>query len=789
MHSVRWTKVARDAWLHRSRTVLVVLAITIGIAGAGSVLNTWALLKRVTREEYLATNPPSAILRLDSIDAPLLAAVRALPGVASAEARRTVVASVLSGGAWRTAILFAAPDLATSAIGRVVRDRGTWPPADGALVIEHSSLEFSELAIGDSGAVRLGTGDVVRLPITGVARDAGLAPGWMEHVVYGFVTPATVARLGGGATLDELRIVTRNEPMNRDANRAVAVQVRALAERLGHRVREVDVPVPGRHIHAAQMDSLLLTQGAFGLLTLLLSAFLVVNLVTAMLAGQLREIGIMKTLGASTGQLAAMYLVLALGLGALACLLAVPLAIWVGRGYAAFSAQLLNFSVAGVSVPTWSIVLQLAVGMLMPVLAAAIPVTRGCRIPVGDALRDVGISDTGARGAGRLFGATGLARPLLLSIRNTFRRRQRTVLTLITLALGGAVFLGALGLRSAIRESVALLFGSTLKHDVTVRFEQRHQADSVEAAGRRTSGVAVVEAWSGARASLRGTDSLPRASFPISGIPVASALVALRMQQGRWLHAGEDSGLVVNRALAAEEPALVPGAIVTLVIGGRPTRWHVVGIAEGLPGPTAWATRGAIARASGDARVSTIAIKTQPMSVAEQSELIQRLRDNLERAGLLVASTALTQANREVLEDHLLMVSGFLLIMSQLMLVVGGLGLASTMSLSVIERTREIGVLRAIGARHGAILTMVQVEGLVISLLGWLLAVPLSIPVGVLLGRAFGRIMFEVPVRLMPEALPVLAWLGVAVVVSIVACLWPALRAMRVTTAAALAYE
>ena len=46
------------------------------------------------------------------------------------------------------------------------------------------------------------------------------------------------------------------------------------------------------------------------------------------------------------------------------------------------------------------------------------------------------------------------------------------------------------------------------------------------------------------------------------------------------------------------------------------------------------------------------------MSVAEQSELIQRLRDNLERAGLLVASTTLTQANREVLEDHLLMVSG-----------------------------------------------------------------------------------------------------------------------------------
>ena len=74
------------------------------------------------------------------------------------------------------------------------------------------------------------------------------------------------------------------------------------------------------------------------------------------------------------------------------------------------------------------------------------------------------------------------------------------------------------------------------------------------------------------------------------------------------------------------------------------------------------------------------------------------------------------------------MVAGFLGNMSLLMLVVGGLGLASTMSLGVLERTREIGVLRAIGARHGSILAMVQIEGLVIALLSWALAIPLSLP-------------------------------------------------------------
>ncbi len=789
MRSVRWRKVARDAWLHRSRTLLVVLAIAVGIAGAGSVLNTWSLLRRVTRDEFLATNPPSATLRLDAVDSSLLAAVRALDGVQGAEARRTLVASVQSGGAWRTAILFVAPDLATSTIGRVVPDRGTWPPPDGALVVEHSSLEFSELIVGDSADLRLGTNGAVRLPVVGVARDAGLAPGWMEHVVYGFITPATAARLGGASTLDELRIVARNDPMNRDANRQLATQVRAVAESMGRRVREVDVPVPGRHIHAAQMDSLLMTQGAFGLLALLLSAFLVVNLVTAMLTGQVREIGVMKTLGASDGQLSVMYLALALGLGLVACAVAVPLAMVAGRAYAEFSSSLLNFSVIGVAIPAWSIALQVAVGMLMPVAAAAIPVWRGCRMPVAAALRDLGVTDAHVRASGRLLRIPGLSRPTLLSLRNTFRRRQRTTLTLVTLALGGAVFLGALSLRTGIRDSVAMIYGSTFKHDLTVRFEKRHPMAVLEAAGRRTSGVVTAEAWTAVRASMRGPDSLPRTSFALTGLPPATMLVGFTVRAGRALAAGDDSALVVSRTLADDDPSLVPGARVTLVIAGRSTRWQVVGIVNAGPGENAWTTREGIARATGDTTSASLVIKAAPMSVAEQSDLIQRLRDDLERAGLLVASTSLVQANREVLEDHLLMVAGFLVVMAQLMLVVGGLGLASTMSLSVLERTREIGVLRAIGAQHGAILAMIQVEGLVISLLAWLLAVPLSIPLGALLGRAFGQIMFEVPVRWVPEGWPVLAWLGVAVVVSLLACLWPARRAMQVTTAAALAYE
>lgn len=111
------------------------------------------------------------------------------------------------------------------------------------------------------------------------------------------------------------------------------------------------------------------------------------------------------------------------------------------------------------------------------------------------------------------------------------------------------------------------------------------------------------------------------------------------------------------------------------------------------------------------------------------------------------------------------------------------------MSLGVLERTREIGVLRAIGASHGAILGMIQFEGLVVATLGWLLAIPLSIPMSLGLGAAFGRIMFRVPPVYLPGFGALLAWLALMLLISLLACAGPAWRAMRVPPALALSYE
>lgn len=787
----RYRKALRDLWLHKGRSLLVVLAIAVGLVAAGAILDDWALLRRVTTRGYLATNPASATVGTEAIDGELLARVAALPAVAAVQARRTVLAGARVGSSWHTAQLFAADDLGDLRIHTVEPEEGAWPPADGGVVVERSSVKYADLALGDAIAVRVGDGEPRTLAVTGIARDSGLAPGWMEHVVYGFVTRATLERLGAPSSLDQLQFVVRDRSLGRERVRRVAAEVAAVVAASGRPVRAVEVPEPGRHIHAAQMDSLLLTQGGFALLALLLSGFLVVNLVTAMLAGQVREIGVMKAIGGSGGQIAGIYLGLAAVLGLAACLIALPVAALLGLAYARFSAELLNFDVAGQAIPPWAIAVQAVVGVLLPVAAAAVPVVRGSRIPVGEALRDFGIdADARTGGGGGLAGRVGgLARPLLLSLRNAFRRRQRMALTLLTLAMGGAVYLGALDLRTSIRGSVAYIFGELMRFDVVMRFAEPYPAERIEETVAAVPGVARAEAWGAARAAVEGADGLLGKSFAVSFVPPETSMLALPVQSGRWLEPGDGRALVASSGLLQDEPALRVGAEVTLVIGGRPARWRVVGVVRSLPGIAAYAPREALAGLGGGGRVDRAVVAAAATGDAAAAELARLLRGELERGGLAVERGQLMTESRRVREDHLLMVARFLLVISQLMIVVGGLGLASTMSLSVLERTREIGVLRTLGARHGSILTLVQVEGLVIALASWALALPLSLPMSALLATRFGQVMFPLAVRYVPEVSGVLAWLGLVLVVSIVACAWPALRAMRIPTARALAYE
>jgi putative ABC transport system permease protein len=791
--------------------VLAIVATAVTVAASGTVLNAWALVDRATRDGYRASNPPSATIRIDDATDSLLGRVELPEGVVALRARRVLSASMQAQGRWANAIIFASADyrddsdstprdlkVASAKIGRLILEAGSWPLEPGTIAIEQSSLELSGAVIGETVDVVIDGGESVQFKVSGIVRDVGLAPGWMEHVIYAFTTTETLAALSRKSAYNELQIRTsarshesthelesqRPHESEISVIRRISEATASALDSAGIHVEQINVPEPGRHIHAAQMDSLLLVQGAFGVLALVVAGFLIVNLMTALLSGQVREIGIMKTIGAERSQLTGMYLTVSLSIGSIATLLALPVAIEAGREYGSLKGELLNFDVSSVSIPAYVVLLQICVGTLLPVVAALFPVTRAARMSVADSLRDVGIRHAGVEFNPR-FWPRFVSRPTLLAIRNGFRNRQRLILTLLVLSSGGAVFIGANNLKVSVIRSIDSVFDAH-RYDFSVRLKEAAFVDSIESIVRSVAGVEDAEAWAGIRMT---SDTYSHGEEIVLTAPSStSRLFQPRVIAGRWFSTGETNAIVVNTAMQRADTSLVPGKIISAVVDGKPQSFGVVGIIESGLQAAAYSTRETAIALSGNKRLSTIVVKIKH---DETSNLlvIQRVRDQLTSNGIAVASTSLLEETRRVTSDHLLMVVQFLGAMGWIMVIVGGMSLGSTMSFAVIERTREIGVLRAIGAQHSSIMMLIQTEGISIALLSWLLALPLSVPISAVLSLAFGRIMMRVPMRLLPDVNGMLLWLSISIAIAILASAAPAIKACRITVRQSLTYE
>ncbi len=168
----------------------------------------------------------------------------------------------------------------------------------------------------------------------------------------------------------------------------------------------------------------------------------------------------------------------------------------------------------------------------------------------------------------------------------------------------------------------------------------------------------------------------------------------------------------------------------------------------------------------------------------------QRRRKAIRPRRHRVLSNFLITEEREEIDGAFAIIVALLMVMTVLLATVGGLGLMGTMSLNVIERTREIGVMRAFGASSAAVFRIVIIEGLLIGMMSWILAIGLSVPHQHCPGPQHRRCR-SWTTRCLPSYSPggILVWAALVIVISIVASLFPALRAVRLTVTQVLAYE
>ncbi len=798
----RWRKILADFIGNPARSILVTLSIAIGLFAVGGIINTWLQASYLMSQAYAAINPLNVIIATSPLTEDDLTALRRLEGAAEVEGVRTFNLRVRNrDGDWEQLNVIAPPDYAKKRINQVLVIEGQFPPMRRTFAIDQFKLPELLVDADRTIEVELPSGRVKRVPVSAVVQDQTIGASGQDGGF--FVAPAqaftTWDSLDWLEQPQSLNLVYLTASQNADDYDFLRRLGRAAVERLeknGHVV--FSYAVNGRHNHpnSSYIEALASVLVLLGLLVVFLSGFLITNTLQALLAQQAQQIGVMKSVGATGGQIALAYFALIELYGLIALLLSLIPVRWL-------TGALLSLMQTGINVPAsppqllpQTVALMTVLALAVPAGAGWLPIQRAVRIPVQQAL--IGISPLEAElREGRIMRALrrvrALSRPLLISLRNAFRRRSRLALTLVTLTLGGAVFVATFNARVSLQSYIDRLRYYFLA-DVNITFQQPYRLSRVEADLMRLPGVRLVEGWVATRAEL----ALPNNSgetFSIIAPPAGSQMVDPILLKGRWIEPGDHFALAVSERFLDVYPGLRPGDTIRLRINGREREWAVTGVFQLVgrsAGLLAYANSEVIQAELGQSNRMVnfrVMADRDNLTLEEQKAFARQIVLELERRGYRVAEITTGLRLTEISANGLNMLTGVLLLLSGLIAAVGAIGLMGTMSMNVLERTREIGVMRAIGAGDRQISSIVLAEGLLIGLISWVLSGLLSVPISRLLSNAITLSLFgaQAPLTFAPWSL--LVWLGIVLILSALASVLPARGAARLTIREVLAYE
>jgi putative ABC transport system permease protein len=456
-------------------------------------------------------------------------------------------------------------------------------------------------------------------------------------------------------------------------------------------------------------------------------------------------------------------------------------------GYALllYLGSLFNLSINGVTVDPFDILQGIVVGVGVTTMAAFLPAWRGTSITVRKALDSYGITATYGQGLLDRFvqRMSRLPRIPAIALRNLARRKARNLVTVGAIGLATAAFLAAQSTSDSVNASIESAY-DVYGSDAWVWFNSPVN-EGFAATLKSLPQVRQVEAWASSGAAV---DDL---RVTMWGVPTDTTLYQYRLTSGRWLTADEPQSCVVSSRFA-ESRNLKVGDHVELRVGGDNAWLAIVGIvndnAQGLQSssrgkvyiPLDTASR--LLHRVGSVDFFAVQFAQHDGPYVESALAALEKKYHSLSPGMLAA-----YADKESSLEASKILTILLYAMTVIVGTIGGIGVANTLTLNVLERRREIGVMRALGGRNSHLIQVFLTEALAMGGLGFILGLALGLPLAYLLVWLMAQVLFPLdfvfPVAMVGSAMLFTLFL------TIIASIGPALGAARMKVSQALRYE
>ncbi|MBN2119298.1 MAG: FtsX-like permease family protein [Anaerolineales bacterium] len=790
-------KVWRDLWRNKGRTLMVIMSISVGVMAVGMVVSANILTLGQMSRSHVESNPAHGMLWLSGVvDEGIIRGLERIPSVKDVEgfAESSIHWKRTLEGEWQDGHIITHADFESQTYDRLTLKEGAWPESK-KIGIEAAHIDSYGVP-GMGGTIYFEINEHPRpYTVNGITRSPWEWPAPFGQEAAFYVTQKDFTRIAGYYGFTTLRI-TVPEYSKENVQQAID-DINEKLKPQGVSVGYSEVLHPEDHYLQDMINGVGMVLAVMAIASLGLSVMLVINTINALIAQQIPQIGIMKAVGSTRRQIMTMYLSAIAAYGILSLVIAVPIGAYAGNALAKWMLNLLNVPVTPFEILPNVLLLQVLVGLLTPLLAGLYPVLQGVAIPAANAISQTGLGrgHYGRHLLDRLIaGIRGIPVMAALSLRNTFRRPGRVVLTLLTLTVSGAVFIMVYSTQYSFERTLDTIFAG-FGYEVQINFEHLQRIDEAIPLIESRPNVKNAEMWvfRTANAKIPGAEG-PGSEYEVyvRGVPSESPIFKPRLTAGRTLDPQDKQAILFNQKLAGKMGVGVGDEIIIDLPDVGETRWTIVGLVFDLNGRdqnTAFANIDTLNLALHNVgRAAVAMVQGTDQSLATQQAIEADLIAFFDARRMKIGYSDVATEDRNNASAQFSILTQVLMLMTILMAVVGSMGLSGTLSINVLERRREIGVMRAVGASSRDVGFVFTGEGLMLGLTSWIFALPLGLGAGPAFVLALGKVI-DFPAEYYPATHGVWIWLGIVIVLSIVASWVPARRATRISVNESLAYE
>jgi putative ABC transport system permease protein len=462
----------------------------------------------------------------------------------------------------------------------------------------------------------------------------------------------------------------------------------------------------------------------------------------------------------------------------------------------------LNIDVTSLAIPWWAYGVVIASGIIVPLIMSLGPLMRASRRTVREALDERGVDRQGVTSTTSFYTWLGKLRGmnlmLLMAFRNIFRRRTRFLLSVGLLSTAGAIFVGGLNTVAGI-QAIPTTLTDEHRWDVEVRLSAPTSASELTNIVGQVPGVTRVETWNTVLTGVQYSGKIgvtrtypdDHGSMSVTAIPSATSMFnPPPVLEGRWLRTDDMDAIVLPQTIRKTLPDLNVGDSIQLPIEGQLTNWRVVGIVKELAAGTCpCVTQTGFEQATGRSNQANLV-----RIVTDRDDMQTRISVGQAATQALADAQIKAQAPRPIdtllgsTEGHNELLIVLILLIALVIGTVGMIGLGSMMSTNIIERTREFGVMSAIGASPSTVRRLVILEGVSIAVVSCVVAAVPALILTMILDAGLGNLFFNAPLPFQVSVPAIVIWVVVVILGAALATLAPAFRASRLTIRETLAY-